>query len=87
LRAVARACVWFEELCSGRPRSIREIAAREGVTDPFVSRLLPLAFLAPEIVTAIVEGRQPIDLTTEKLIKKIDLPLDWTDQKRALGFA
>ena len=67
--------------------SIREIAAREGVTAPFVSRLLPLAFLAPEIVTAIVEGRQPVDLTTETLIKNTDIPLDWTEQKRALGFA
>jgi site-specific DNA recombinase len=44
-----------------------------------------LAFLAPEIVEAIAEGRQPPELSTELLTKRLRLPLDWGDQKRLLN--
>ena len=47
---------------------------------------MPLAFLAPEIVTAITAGTQPAHLTTQMLIREIDIPLDWQEQKRILGF-
>jgi site-specific DNA recombinase len=50
------------------------------------SHLMPLAFLAPNIVEAILAGGQPADLTAEMLIKRTDLPLDWADQKALLGF-
>jgi site-specific DNA recombinase len=46
-----------------------------------------LAFLAPEIVEAIVTGTQPKDLTAKKLIRRIHLPLEWRAQKQALGFS
>jgi site-specific DNA recombinase len=46
----------------------------------------PLAFLAPEIVEAVVTGTQPADLTATKLVRRIDLALDWKAQKRQLGF-
>ncbi|WP_246337306.1 hypothetical protein [Azospirillum oleiclasticum] len=59
---------------------------REGVSDRYVGHLLPLAFLAPDIVEAIVAGRQPPGLTAESLIKRTDLPLDWDRQREALGF-
>jgi site-specific DNA recombinase len=48
---------------------------------------LPLAFLAPEIIEAIAAGRQPADLTAHRLIRTIDLPAEWSAQKRSLGFA
>jgi site-specific DNA recombinase len=48
--------------------------------------VLPLAFLAPEIVEAIVQGAQPADLNATKLIRRVDLALDWTAQKLQLGF-
>jgi len=48
--------------------------------------VLPLAFLAPDIVEAILTGAQPADLTATKLVRRIDLALDWTVQKRQLGF-
>ena len=47
---------------------------------------MPLAFLAPDIVARILSGTQPVDLTTEELTKRIDLPLDWTEQRALLGF-
>jgi hypothetical protein len=42
------------------------------------------AFLAPDIVKAILDGRQPLDLTFEKLTRR--LPADWTQQRKQLGF-
>jgi len=60
------------------------------ITDPVrrshLTRLARLRFLAPDIVTAIVEGRQPIELTSRSLLRISDLPLGWNEQRRALGF-
>jgi site-specific DNA recombinase len=86
LKAVARGHKWFEELVSGRAAFTREIAAREGVNERFVRRLIPLAFLSPAIVHAIAEGRHPADLTGEALSRGIDIPIDWAKQNAALGF-
>jgi site-specific DNA recombinase len=49
------------------------------------SRLLRLNYLAPDIQTAILDGAQPVDLTLQKLLYSA-LPLDWTLQRRILGF-
>jgi hypothetical protein len=57
LRAVARAYCWFDDLVRGR--SMVEIARRNRVGKQYVSRLVRLAFLAPEVVELIVAGRQP----------------------------
>jgi site-specific DNA recombinase len=86
LKAVARGHKWFNELVSGRAAFTREIAAREGVNERFVRRLIPLAFLSPTIVQAIAEGRHPADLTGEALSRGIDIPFGWDKQRVALGF-
>ena len=52
-----------------------------------ISRVLPLAFLAPDIVEAILDGRQPPELTAARLKRMRNLPLDWQQQRRYLGFA
>jgi hypothetical protein len=49
--------------------------------------LLPLALLAPEIVEAICAGRQPLELSTEELTRRIDLPLDWRERRWQLNSA
>jgi DNA invertase Pin-like site-specific DNA recombinase len=73
-------------------------AARDAVTtgtrDPMVSdyskrhlwQLLRLNWLAPDIVTAIVEGRQPRSLTGRRLLRAADVPLSWEEQRRYFGF-
>ncbi len=86
LKAVARGHKWFNELVSGRAVFPREIAAREGVNERFVRRLIPLAFLSPAIVQAIAEGRHPADLTGEALSRGIEIPVEWAKQNAALGF-
>jgi site-specific DNA recombinase len=87
LKAVARARQWSEDLLAGRAQSVVEIAERERVGARYVRRLLRLAFLAPEIVEAIATGDQPPELTAEVLAERIDLPLLWTAQAKAVGIA
>lgn len=86
LTAVARGHQWFKELTTGRATFAREIAAREGVNERYVRRLIPLAFLSPMIVEAIAEGRQPTSVTAEALSRAIDVPAEWDQQNAALGF-
>ena len=86
VKAIVRGRQWFEQLASGQSRSFAEIASAEGVTRRYVARLIPLAFLAPDIVERILSGSQPVDLTAEELTKRIDLPLAWAEQRGALGF-
>jgi hypothetical protein len=83
IKAVARARVWYERLLSGEATSLQAIAREQGVTPRYVGRLLRCAFLAPEIVDAILQGRQPPQLTLARLCK--NLPLGWADQCKALG--
>ena len=65
-----------------------EIAKCNGVGKQYVSRLIRLAFLAPETVERIVAGRQPLELTAQALrTGRFDIPVDWAAQARALGFA
>ena len=85
LKAVARARRWADELVSGKVRSVGDLARREGLDGRSVRRLIPLGFLAPRIVEAIAEGRQPVDLTVESLTRRIDLPLLWSAQHQLLG--
>ena len=85
LKAVARARRWSDDLLSGRVRSVDELARREGIDGRSVRRLIRLGTLSPRIVDAIVEGRQPADLTVIGLTRRIDLPLLWSAQEQALN--
>jgi site-specific DNA recombinase len=62
------------------------VAREELITASYATRLVRLAFLAPDIVTAILAGKQPAGLTANKLMADTRLPLDWRDQRGALGF-
>lgn len=86
IKSVARAHLWFDRLKSGEAVSLRQIASEEQVTGSYVSRVLKLAFLAPDIVEAILDGRHPVDLTAERLLVHEELPWDWREQRQKLGF-
>ena len=58
---------------------------RENIAVRYVERLSRLAFTAPTIVEAICQGRQPAELNAETLLNRIDLPLEWPAQLRAIG--
>jgi site-specific DNA recombinase len=87
LKAVARAHWWSEDLLTGRAQSVDEIADRERVGARYVRHLLSLAFLAPKIVEAIAAGSQPPELTAEALAERIDLPLLWNAQEKAVALS
>ena len=85
LKAVVRSRGWFEELASGRVRSLTDIARREKIAPRYVERLSRLAFTAPRIVEAICRGGQPPELNAKTLLNRIDLPLEWPAQLKAIG--
>ncbi|PPB81348.1 DNA invertase Pin-like site-specific DNA recombinase [Albidovulum inexpectatum] len=83
LRAMLiRAHGWARALRAGRPLS--EIATAEGVSESFLRTRAQLAFLAPKIQAAILEGTQPPELTLKRLTERA-LPLDWAAQERLFG--
>jgi len=82
--AVARARSWMRKLRQGEFVDTSEIAQRFRLSNAHVRRLLRFAYLAPDIVEAIIEGRQARSLTVKLLLRGI--PLDWADQRAAFGF-
>jgi hypothetical protein len=82
LKAFARARGWFEELASGRVRSLVEIARREGLAKRYVTRLTKLAFASPSVVDAIAGGELSPGTNLQMLMDgRVALPLPWHDQK------
>jgi site-specific DNA recombinase len=73
---------------SGRDDSIDAMAARLGVRRDYLAVLVRLSYLSPKIVHAIVAGEQPIELTPTRLVAlSRNLPHDWQEQRRLLGFS
>src|SRR5262249_55413117 len=66
--------------------SFAALAEREGVSRSYFTRLVRLSYLTPDIKQAILEGRQPRDLTVDKLLAHSRLPLTWNEQLTLLGF-
>ncbi len=82
VRAIVQARRWQTMIASSDTASILEIAKRERVCPNYMGQLLPLAFLAPDLIEAIIDGRQPPRLSLIGLIKAT-LPMRW-DEQRAL---
>ena len=82
VKALARAFRWKRMLDSGEYATIAELAQREKIAAPFLTRTMRLAQLAPDLVEAILDGRQPRGLTLEAL--RSPLPPDWAGQRQAL---
>jgi hypothetical protein len=80
IKAVARAFRWRRMLESGRFATINELAAAEKINASYVSRVLRLTLLAPDIVEAILDGRQPEGMTLLGLMKPF--PVEWSSQGR-----
>ena len=84
VRLLVRAHAIRARLLEDPSLPLKEIAAEEGISSSYVTRLLRLAFLAPDIVTAILNGRHPPQLTANRLMDDTRLPLDWTAQRELL---
>jgi DNA invertase Pin-like site-specific DNA recombinase len=80
---IARAHLYLDAMTKGQGR--KDVARQFSVHPEDVSRLLPLAFLSPQITQTILTGRQPADLSARDLARGIDLPIDWAGQAELLA--
>jgi hypothetical protein len=82
IKAIARAFRWREMLENGTHATIAEIAAAEKINESYVGRILRLTLLAPDIVEAILGGRQPAQVTLALLMRPF--PVLWSAQRSKL---
>jgi hypothetical protein len=82
IKLLTRAHALRDALAASTAPSLTIFAEREQVSKSYVTRLVRLAYLAPPIVAAIVEGRQPVGLTAKRLLQDTRLPLAWAEQQR-----
>ena len=87
IKLIVRAHALQRKVLEAGGESLVKVAEREGLTGSYFTRLLRMAFLSPGITEAILEGRQPLDLTAAKLIEASRLPLDWQSQENMFGFS
>jgi hypothetical protein len=83
IKALVRAHRWRREIESGRAKSITDLAEQERVTVAYVCRLLPLTCLAPDIVEAVLDGRQPKGLRLAEMLGSN--PSRWDEQRVRWG--
>jgi hypothetical protein len=83
VKALARAFRWRRMMEAGRYGTINELAAAEKINSSYVSRLLRLTLLAPDIVEAILDGRQPEGMTLPGLMEPF--PVEWEGQRQCLA--
>ena len=84
VRAIARGRLWLLEIQSGAVANVQDIAAREKCSKRHVNMTLSLAFLAPSLVKAAVEGRLPHGIGVARML---ELPPGWARQYEILGLA
>jgi hypothetical protein len=85
IKLVVKAQQLRDKLLGGES-GIGVLPEREGLTSSYFTRVVRLGFLAPDIIAAILDGRQPAGLTANKLLLDSQLPLTWSEQRRVLGF-
>jgi hypothetical protein len=78
IKALARAFRWKRMLETGGFATIAELAAHEGIAPSYMTRLLRVTLLAPDIVEAILDGRQGAEMTLARLLAPF--PIEWGDQ-------
>jgi hypothetical protein len=83
VKAIARAFRWRKQIETGTYASVAEIASAEKINDSYVGRILRLTLLAPEIVEAIVSGRQVPQITLAVLMRSF--PAEWEKQSRTFS--
>ena len=79
VKALARAYRWKRMLESGEFNTIAELAEREGIASSYVTRVLRLTLLAPDIVDAILDGKQGPDITLARVLEPF--PIAWNEQR------
>lgn len=79
VKALARAHRWRRMLESGAFATVQDLAAAEKINPSYIARILRLTLLAPDIVEAVLDGRQPVGLQLDDLLARF--PVEWERQK------
>ena len=82
IRNIARAHVWFERIKAGE--TFAQIAEADDTSKRRIQQMIDLAFLAPDIVRDVIDGKQPLGFTSEWCLRN-DLPSDWQEQRALLA--
>ena len=82
IKALARAHLWQRMVETGEHASIADLAKAERINQSYVYRLIRLTLLAPDIVEAILDGRQSPEMTISSLTAP--LPIEWNEQRRGV---
>jgi hypothetical protein len=85
VKALARAFRWKRMLESGEFATIAELAEREGITSSYMTRVLRLTLLAPDIVEAILDGKQGPEVTLARVLEPF--PVEWDTQYRYIRYS
>lgn len=80
--AISRAHRWKKLMDEGRYGSIRQMATKFGIAHPYMARIMRLTLLAPDIIEAILDGKEPDGLSLEQLRRP--MPVSWEEQKTRL---
>lgn len=83
VKALARAFRWKRMLESGEFATIAELAEREGIAPSYMTRVLRLTLLAPDVIEGVLDGRQGPAVTLARVLEAF--PVEWEEQQRALG--
>src|SRR5659263_65205 len=87
VRALVRAHMIRDRILADKSLTLEEIAKSEDIVPSYATRLFRLTLLAPDIISAILGGKHPPELTAQRLMDDTRLPLDWSEQRKSLGFA
>jgi len=84
---ISRAHDWFSRLTSGRYDGVQAIAMEEKVTSSYATRVIYVAYMAPELALRILKGDHPPELSARKLLSLMPLPEQWEEQRQVLGMS
>jgi DNA invertase Pin-like site-specific DNA recombinase len=77
VKATLQGRTWWDELQSDTRLTVTDIAKREGITSPYVARIVRLAFLSPKTLKSIIQGKAPAHLTLKRLLASDAIPVLW----------
>ncbi|WP_299877793.1 hypothetical protein [uncultured Sulfitobacter sp.] len=82
IKNIAKAHVWYERIKAGETFS--DIAATETTSKRRIQQMIDLAFLAPDILRDVIEGKQPIGLSSDWCLRH-EIPSDWSEQRQLIA--
>ncbi|MFL6726024.1 MAG: recombinase family protein [Sphingomicrobium sp.] len=87
IKSIARARNWWDQLCDDAALTVTGIADREQLTRSYVTRVLRLAFLSPDVLKSLLDGKAPAHLTTDRLTATDAVPGRWEDQRKMFNIS